>query len=130
MTSGTATVTTIWNGVDLTRHRIANLSSRSDIRASWCGKWTSVTREAKRRWHDGTRQAVREEGASGLYERVICIGRTVAHASLSRLAGRIIRNWYLLYRNKEIRPSNKRVLRSQFNNGLPETFTRSVTRDE
>lgn len=38
---------------------------------------------------------------------------------------RNITKQYLLYRNKEIRPSNKRVLRSQFNSDLPETFVNS-----
>lgn len=55
--------------------------------------------------------------------------RKNVYLSDTRTAGQVW-NYYLLYRSKEIRPSNKRVLRSQFNGDLPETVEQSVTWNE
>lgn len=109
--------------VNLTRHEIANLSH---VGAQHLHIATRRERTVPR--HGGTKKA---EGETS--EGDVTGGGRRAFASTR---GEDAPGWstrenfweicYLLYRNKEIRPSNKRVLRSQFNGDLPETVQRRL----
>jgi len=113
--------------VNMTRHEIANLSHQGNICTSWYEKRMIARWNAKRR-HDEKRQ-----GGSRTVRKQRCGNTAVGKCAFSdtdtRTAGTVW-NYYLLYRSKEIRPSNKRVLRSQFNGDLPETVEQLVTWNE
>lgn len=119
--------------VNLTRHEIANLSRRSQH------LYAAATRKNDRGKKRETkkRRETRERSENGATARngheVLKKGRKKrgegTHARFPAQYGQkdsSLWSSYLLYRNKEIRPSNKRVLRSQFNGGLPETVQRRL----
>jgi len=121
--------------VNLTRHEIANLSRRGPTSAR-CHVEKERSREEMRETdgrtarNDGTerkrtRGRVNDPCGAGKCDKKGKKARTHARFSAHNTGSRV-RSCYLLYRNKAIRPSNKRVLRSQFNGDLPETVQRRL----